>query len=403
MANMRVPRYTSPWEFATVSSSPPGGEAVIATPSTNGRRSMTVRIVSEEWEHLRPAGFKPRAIVCFRTHAYNTSGYERVEVQLASVLLGKKVYSALAKKKGGILSGPVPKLQVTTVQFPRAVDDWPERLRTMSMLLANGNLPSLVQDAIGTGVSLHGYDDILEITGPIANKLLFQKTFSIDNKNKAGYLAWTCGKTGPRNHVEEEVEERYCRTFFKDLFIYIDQKATQLENLAKRNNDKRLARAVVKLCFSRRFRCKHIRSNEMTTSMINFRMVLETFKLLRTRWILDLPEILANRMIERYLETLWRSQGIDPNEFQARKEALGAVARRLLRSSKNGPDVPLHVVCHGPNDSKPRCVLVQGLLDEVVIGMATILCLLFGSGDMPSTISNPFDAMYQLGARENRF
>jgi hypothetical protein len=48
-------------------------------------------------------------------------------------------------------------------------------------------------------------------------------------------------------------------------------------------------------------------------------------------------------------------------------------------------------------------VLVHALLDEVVIGFAEIVCLLFGARDMLTVITNPDVAMDDLRAREEKW
>jgi hypothetical protein len=403
--------HSSEWRFATVSFPfpPDAGYATLTSPCTDDQHydnAMTVRSVSDEWEHLKPAIEVPGAVVLFRTHSYNSSGNnDRVEVHLASAILGADAFSEL-ERGGSILSKPVPTLKVTTIELPSVVDKWPKRLLRATTYLAAGVLPAPVQQALGKGVSLHGYDNKLEITGYIKDKRLFRITFSIKNTNKAGFLGWASGKTGTLKLVEDDDELWYSREFFRPLFVFMDKKADELEQLARQNHDNDLKKAVRLFCGDSQNRQENIRTGSMTMFLVNIRKFVELFQYLgHYRVPRGLVQTNMQTKIEQGLATLWSHQGIDPNVYGRRKQCLAAITKQLLRSAQKGPDVPLHIVFDGPNSCVPHCVLVPVILDEVVIRTADVLCLLFGTGDMPrySTITNSFDVMSELDERQNHF
>jgi hypothetical protein len=224
--------------------------------------------------------------------------------------------------------------------------------------------------------------------------------------NKAGFLGWASGKTGTRVLVEDDDELWYRREFFRPLFVFMDKKADQLERLADRNEDNDLKKAVRLFCGDSQNRQENIRTGSMTMFLVNIRKFVEIFQLLgHYRVPRGLVQTNMQTKIERGLATLWSHQGIDANVYGRRKQCLAAITKQLLRSAQKGPDVPLHIVFDGPTKCVPRCVLVPAILDEVVIRTADILCLLFGSGDMPrySTITNSFDVMSELDERQNHF
>jgi hypothetical protein len=125
------------------------------------------------------------------------------------------------------------------------------------------------------------------------------------------------------------------------------------------------------------------------SGLLKIRKFIETFKLL---WdtapsLTPSMNIMNATTKSSLLATLWSRQGIPTTKYKQREQSLGEISQLLLCNLKCGLDVPLHCV-------------VPVLLDKVVIGMADILCLLFGlfgpRGTPQSmvTAANAMSAMY---------
>jgi hypothetical protein len=369
----------------------------------NGNRIVPLK--SEEWAHLKKrGGFRTGAALLYRTHCNADEGSTRVELHLAYALVeSRAVLLALQQQPGGILRGPVPALPVTIFTLPFvAHDGWTKRILAMNRRLAEGTLPFSVQKALGKRVSIHGDVYKFEITGPIANRRALLQIFSIDNMSKEGFLDWLCGEKGPKVEISLPDEQRYCQ-MLADLFAFKNWKACRLEGLAETSNDGHLAFAVRRICGERpeRESCSRIPLGLTDCFLLMILKFIGPYKLLKRNNELQLGSdgIDLKNMITQRLEKLWSSQGIGTHEFEMRLQSLSEIAHRLLRSSSQGPDVPLHWAMHSKISLEPRSVFNNAVFEEVVISMATILCLLFGRSVMPHDIRNPVDAIQELFRR----
>jgi hypothetical protein len=378
----------------------------------NGNRK--VRLPSEEqWAHLngvrgRGGLFRPGVDVLYRQH-YNAHGAcIRVELQLASALIeSKKIFMALQQQPGGILRGPVPALPVIHFTLPiAAYSGWTKRVLDMSLCLAHESLPFSVQKALGKRVSIHGGGNRIEFTGPIANRRLLFQIFSDDNMGKDGFLDWLSGEIGSKVSVSELHQQQYCQMLVC-LFDFHHRQSCRLEEWAETSNDGRLALAVRTICGDRRGRETSLSMplGDTESFLMNIFKFIGSFPLLKRNK--NDPEQLdrysvrgeLKQKITQQLEILWNSQRIGPHEFQMRLQLLCAISLRLLRTSTNGPDVPLHWALHSPLSAYPRSVFSNAVFDEVVISLANILCLLFGRRVMPHGITNPVEALNELFRR----
>jgi hypothetical protein len=364
-------------------------------------RNRTVRLQPEQWTHLDRGKFRPGADVLFRQH-YNAHGAcIRVELQLASALIANgKVLLALQQQPGGILRGPVPALPVTNFTLPIAAIGWTQIAMAMTQRLAEEKLPFSVQKALGQRVTIHGCGNKIQFTGPIANHRALFQIFSDENMGKDGFLDWLSGEIGTEVAVSMPDQRRYCQMLVR-LFDFKNRKACQLEEFAETSNDGHLALAVRTICGDRPDResilTMPLLTNHFLTKILMF---IESFTLLkRNDPELDSRVRDMRNTLTRQLEKLWNSQGIGTHEFAMRLQSLYDITFRLLRSSTNGPDVPLQWASHSKLSRYPRAVFSDAVFDEVVISTATILCLLFGRRVMPHTINNPADAISDFFCR----
>jgi hypothetical protein len=192
-------RSSSDWLFVMVTVRHDGGEAELKMADANGVL-QNIPLVLKAWKHLVWVGIVNGDTVLFREHY----GDYRVGMQLArKLLLGTTVdLSLLQQHYGNILVAPVPTLPMTTIMLPiLAVHNWTKLMVVMNSILAAGELPSLVQWALGNEVSILSHGNTLEITGLIDNPNGLLSLFSEKNKSKAGFLNRTWSKRGSKLDV----------------------------------------------------------------------------------------------------------------------------------------------------------------------------------------------------------
>lgn len=80
---------------------------------------------------------------------------------------------------------------------------------------------------------------------------------------------------------------------------------------------------------------------------------------------------------ERWTSIPWLVPIISHKACQKRLDRISRLVSTLMRTSENGPDVPIHWAAHPPLNHYPRSTVTSTTMTELVIGVANILSNLF--------------------------
>jgi hypothetical protein len=390
---MADPVLLSPaWRFATASVSADGEVAELTMKDANGAPETVPLVQTVWWKHLVREGFKTGTVVVFREH----HGEHRVEMQLASKMLPDVDLTLLLQNHTDISLAPVPKLQVTIIEFPIPAVGWTNRMVNMTSRVATGDIPIKLQHFFQkNAASFHEHGKKLEITGPITDRAGLLHFFNAVHKSKAGLLDWASGERGTKFLVSKPDQKLVCESI-ATLFEFVDTNASTLEELAMELNDDDLTAAIDMIFNS--VRDDDIPLGHTDLFMLKIRKFFENSRLLN-RTNLSNAEEEVKRKLTTHLIKLWTIQNIDASEFTARLRAFGGIGSRLLRNTSEGPEAPVHSWCHAKDCPYHLSVVVLALLEEVAIGLARALCLLFGKENMPLSIKDPVVAIHELNLR----
>jgi hypothetical protein len=243
---------------------------------------------------------------------------------------------------------------------------------------SRGTLPSRLQSALGgASIELDNYGNIKILRQDTINNYSAVKMM-LRKKDMQGFLEWIQGRRGwtlatgksPYLEYHRDLHEAYCislRTLMKNrndlrsylVVLYYKQEPLTHENACdgdtapkSRQNTQTLWKKVGK-------------GESLQDAVGKLRPFLEVL-----RYFCTDPK-------ERWTSIPWLVPIISQKACQKRLDRISRLVSTLMRTSENGPDVPIHWAAHPPLNHYPRSTVTSTTMTELVIGVANILSNLF--------------------------
>ena len=122
---------------------------------------------------------------------------------------------------------------------------------------------------------------------------------------------------------------------------------------------------------------KRVRQYKQTLwKKVSKRQSLQDF-LLNLRPCLEVVRLFCTDPKKKGVTISWLMPMITQQESNKRLNRISKLVLNLMRSSNDGPDVPVHWAARAPSKAFPHSVVTSETMDELVVGVTTILSNLF--------------------------
>jgi hypothetical protein len=239
-------------------------------------------------------------------------------------------------------------------------------------------LPSRLQSALGgASIELDNYGNI-KITRQNTVNNYFAVKMMLRKNAMQGFLEWIQGRRGWTLATDKSPYLEYHRDLHEAYSI-------SLRTLMKNHND---LRSYLVVLYYKQEPLTHENACDGDTAPKSRQNTQTLWKKVgkgeslqdavgKLRPFLEVLRYFCTDPKERWTSIPWLVPIISQKACQQRLDRISRLVSTLMRTSDNGPDVPIHWAAHPPLNHYPRSTVTSTTMTELVIGVANILSNLF--------------------------
>ena len=249
---------------------------------------------------------------------------------------------------------------------------------TSAAFASRDTLPSRLQSALGgASIELDNYGNVIILKQNTINNYSAVKMMLRKNKMQ-GFLEWIQGRRGWTLATEKSPYLEYHRDLHEAYSI-------SLRTLMKNHDD---LRSYLVVLFYKQEPLTHENACDGHTTPKSRQSTQTLWKKVgkgeslqdavgKLRPFLEVLRYFCTDTKERWTSIPWLVPIISQKACQKRLDRISRLVSTLMRTSENGPDVPVHWAAHPPLNHYPRSTVTSATMTELVIGVANILSNLF--------------------------